>query len=216
MPPKSPVMIIADTLQRPELRPPKWKVNVTDEAHVSPGYWFVAPLERIDQKTSGHGYIGPHIYDGSGELVWSGVDVTDGWNVLDFKMSNVRGENRMTFMAHFGDGYIMDTNYTVREKVHLGHLGVSYNAHEFNFIEGGTRALVLDEGKKQATTAQTKAVDWNETCTVVFNGFKELDTTTWEPVFQWNSDGHIGLEESTYLDGGVKRWCPDKWGWDYM
>lgn len=190
---------------------------MTDEAHVSPGYWFVAPFESIDQKSPGHGWIGPHIYDGTGELVWSGVDITNNWDVLDFKMSNVRGESLMTFLANRdGDGYIMDNSYTVREKVDLGTLGLDFNSHEFNFIEGGARAIVMDEGRKLATPEQTMAVEWDKNCTALFNGFKELDTTTWEPIFQWSSFDHIGLEESTFLDGGVKRWCSDSWGWDFM
>jgi len=177
----------------------------------------VAPFESIDQKSPGHGWIGPHIYDGNGELVWSGVDITGNWDVLDFKMSNVRGESLMTFLANRdGDGYIMDNTYTIREKVDLGTLGVDFNSHEFNFIEGGKRAIVMDEGKKQATPEQTMAVEWDKNCTALFNGFKELDTTTWEPVFQWSSFEHIGLEESTFLDGGVSRWCTDSWGWDFI
>ncbi|KXT17724.1 hypothetical protein AC579_3605 [Pseudocercospora musae] len=202
---------------RPELKAPKWIVNVTDERAVTPGYWFVAPFEYIDQKDPANGWVGPHIYDGKGDLVWSGVSVEQGWDALDFRISNVRGQDMLTWLVQkTGDGIIMDNTYTLQKRVDVGTLGVDFNSHEFNFFDGGSKAIVLDEGRGPATAEQLKAVDYEKNCTVLFNGFRILDTSTWQQVFNWTSNGHIGLEESSKLDGGVNKQCTNGWGWDFL
>lgn len=192
-------------------------MNITEPDLVTPGYWFVAPFESIDQREPGNGWIGPHIYDGSGELVWSGVSMNENWDVIDFKMSNVRGEDMMTFLVQReGNGLIVDNTFQVRETVDLGTLGVDFNSHEFYFIENGNQAIVMDEGRRDATKEQALGVKYEKDCKCLFNGFKVLDTKTWEPVFEWSSFEHVSLSESTFLDGGVERWCNDLWGWDFV
>ncbi|EGP92037.1 uncharacterized protein MYCGRDRAFT_102821 [Zymoseptoria tritici IPO323] len=204
-------------ITRPEIKAPKFTVNITDPAHVTPGYWFVAPFEVIDQKFAGNGWIAPTIYDGNGELIWSGVEHSQNWDTLDFKMSNVRGEAMMTFMVQkMGEAFVLDNTYTVREKKKIGTLGKDFNSHELSFIANGTRALVLTEGRRAANELQTKTVGWHESCTVMFDGFRELDTETWNPVFSWNSYDHLSLNESSFLDGGVEKACKDSWAWDFL
>lgn len=139
------------------------------------------------------------------------------WDVIDFKMSNVRGEDLMTFLVQReGNGYILDNTFEVREKVKVGTLGVDFNSHEFYFMDNGKRAIVLAEGRRDATKEQALAIKYEKNCRCLFNGFKELDTRTWEPLFEWSSFEHIPLEESTFLDGGVDRLCNDAWGWDFV
>ncbi|KAK4635984.1 hypothetical protein CLAFUW4_01511 [Fulvia fulva] len=201
----------------PEIKAPRWKVNVTEPELVSPGYWFVAPFEFIDQKEPGNGWVGPVIYDGQGELIWSGVELSNNWDAIDFKISRIRGEDLITFLVQReGDGYILDHTYQVREKVHIGTLGVDFNSHEFNFIDDGKRAIVMDEGRRDATPEQALAVGYNDSCIGLFNGFKELDTTTWTLVFEWSSFEHVSLNESSFLEGGVDKMCGDFWGWDFV
>jgi hypothetical protein len=177
----------------------------------------VAPFEHVDQKYQGHGWIGPTIYDGNGDLVWSGVEYSHNWDTLDFKMSKVLGKDMMTFVVQkTGEAWILDNTYQVQSRRKMGTLGKDLNSHELSFIGNGERALVLTEGMQAATAMQTATVNWTGNCSVMFDGFKELDTATWEPVFQWNSFDHISLNDSSYLDGGIERWCKDAWGWDFM
>lgn len=177
----------------------------------------MAPFETIDQRDPGRGWVGPHIYDGEGELVWSGAEAAENWDVLDFRVSNVRGEDRMTFIAQkTGQAWIMDNTYQVREQIHIGSLGFDLNTHELHFIEDGTKAIVMMEGKMDSTEEQAHAVGVEGTCKGLFNGFKVLDTTTWDTVFKWSPYGKVGLEESTFTEGGVAGKCADVFGWDYI
>ncbi|CAK4032812.1 Hypothetical predicted protein [Lecanosticta acicola] len=204
-------------VSRPDIKAPRWNVQVHERSRVTPGYWFVAPFEILDQFEPGNGWIGPHIYDGDGELVWSGAPMVDNWGAIDFKLSNVRGEDMLTFLVHqHGDGYIVDETLEIQEKIDLGMLGEGFNSHEFNFIENGTRAIVISEQRRDATKDQAMAIQWEKNCRTLFNGFKELDTETWKPAHEWSSFGHVGLEESTFVDGGPGEFCYEMWGWDYV
>lgn len=55
---------------RPDIKAPVWSIEVLNKTAVAPGYWFVAPYEIVTQETPGDAWVGPHIYDSSGELVW--------------------------------------------------------------------------------------------------------------------------------------------------
>lgn len=209
--------MLTEYLQRPDIRAPRWKVNITDESALSPGYWFTAPFQFIDQHEPGNGYVGPHIYDGHGELIWSGVAIGEGWDAIDFRMSNVRGNDRLTFqIQREGNGYILDNTLEVKEKVDLGTLGHDFNSHEFYFIDNGMHAISMTEGRRDATEEQSMAVEQDEVCRVLFNGFRVWDTKTWKKVFEWSSFDHVGLEESSFTYRGVKSLCHDDWGWDFM
>ncbi|KAK4507479.1 hypothetical protein PRZ48_001214 [Zasmidium cellare] len=201
----------------PEIKAPRWKVNITEPDLVTPGYWFVAPFERIDQPEPGNGWIGPHIYDGNGELVWSGVHLNKNWDAIDFKMSNVRGQDMMTFVTQRdGDGFIVDNSFTLKEKVDLGTFGVDFNSHEFYFNDDGSEAIVLVEDRRDSSKEQALGIGYEKDCKCLFDGFKVLDTKTWKPLFEWTSFDRISLSESTFLDGGVNTSCEDSWGWDYV
>lgn len=59
--------------QRPDIEAPKFNITIYDPSKVSPGYWFVPSYDFLDQKAqTGGRWCAPHIYDGRGELVWSG------------------------------------------------------------------------------------------------------------------------------------------------
>lgn len=215
----SPAVVVHDTdanssFQRPEIRAPKWHVNITEPDLVTPGYWFVAPFEFIEQSEPGNGWIAPHIYDGNGDLVWSGVHLSHNMDAIDFKRSNVRGEDRLTFLEHNeGIGYIMDETFEVKEQVFLGHIRLDFNSHEFYFIDNGTRAISMTDGPEKATYEQALAVGWDKEkpCRASFNGFKVWDTATWEMLWEWSTRDHVGLNESTYHEQD----CGDSWGWDF-
>lgn len=60
--------------QRPDIEAPRWNVTIYDQDRVSPGYWFVEPYDYLDQSLiNGGKWTAPMIFDGTGELIWSGA-----------------------------------------------------------------------------------------------------------------------------------------------
>jgi hypothetical protein len=175
-------------------------------------------METIDQKEPGRGWIGPHIYDGDGELIWSGASLPEvqNWDVVDFRMSKVMGEDRMTFLAPFsGYGYALDNEYTMRDSFEIGTWGVDLDAHEFHFIENGQRLLILDESRYDVTRIEDTGLAPGEHCRGLFPGFWEVDTETGQPVYEWTSMSHVSLLESSWT-APLWRDCSEEWGWDYL
>ena len=187
-------------------------MKVYHEDLLAPGYWFVAPYRILKQETFGHGWVGAHIYDGKGELVWSGASLFSKGNVEDFRLSNVRGEMLMTLMDQGrGEGIIFDNHYEIREVIKMDH----FNSHEFNFVENGTRVQVVKGDGRMSKREMSKAVGFNGECNVAFDNFEELDAeNNWNPVFKWSSYGRVGLEESTLIEHSIQDRCHGRW--DYL
>lgn len=159
------------------------------------------------------GWIGPHIYDSSGELVWSGAGVFDNRNVEDFRISNVRGEDLMTLvLLHKGTGVIIDGCYDIRETPKIDYPW-RINTHEFHFVDNGTRALVIKNEEKHAPLDQSREVGFDGQCVVKYERLQELDTATWKTVFDWDSRDHVRLSESTLTDSPIKDRCSS---WDFL
>lgn len=159
------------------------------------------------------GWIGPHIYDSSGELVWSGAGVFDNRNVEDFRISNVRGEDLMTLvLLHKGTGVIIDGGYDIRETPKIDYPW-RINTHEFHFVDNGTRALVIKNEEKHAPLDQSREVGFDGQCVVKYERLQELDTATWKTVFDWDSRDHVRLSESTLTDSPIKDRCSS---WDFL
>ncbi len=130
--------------QNPDIECATWKVTVYDEDALAPGYWFVAPYEQNGYRKPGGSWIGPHIYDGSGDLVWSGSALFNHINVMDFGVMNVAGEDLLSMSyAVEGKGYILDRGYEVRQTVFEGITGLTYNMHDFRTVEDGNHFLYL-------------------------------------------------------------------------
>lgn len=206
-----------NSAQRPDLAAPIWDVKVYHKDLVSPGYWFVAPYKALDQDQADRSWVGPHIYDGlTGELVWSGslsFEFSRG-NVEDFRVSNVNGDYQMTLMSQaLGKGVILDSSYQIVDKVQIDDQH-GINTHEFNFIENGTRALVIKTRKGDASKEESEKVGFDGECHCSYDGFEERDTATWESTFRFRSEGVIGLDESTLTYGSIQNKCNGRW--DFM
>lgn len=131
-------------LSRPDIECASWKVKIYDETALAPGYWFVAPYEKNGYKKPGGSWIGPHIYDGNGELIWSGSHLFNRINVMDFGIMNVAGEEFLSMSyAVEGSGYLLDHGYKVNRTVFEGVTGSSYNMHDFHTVDDGNRFLYL-------------------------------------------------------------------------
>ena len=209
--------------QRPELKPPKWDVTIYDGDKLTQGYWFLGIKPGLETTLgSGKGWYGPVIYDGNGELIWSGAAQLDTPNVMDFRISELWGEKHMSMCDRDrASSVFLDSTYEISNLIITDHEeeGLNVNGHEHNVVENGNSVLVLRNHKIQAPPEQMEAVgydpvEWGPKCIGQYNTIHELNLTTGESVFDWESFGHIGLDESTQTEGKVKDRCHG--GWDFM
>lgn len=183
-----------------------------NESLNSPGYWFQGIFKNLGEDDSDESWVGPCIYNGSdGELIWSGGLMFHN-NPHDFRISNVNGEDLMTVIIN-QEAVVMNNNYTIRSRHTPQPDNFPLNGHEFNFVDNGTRALVIENNKVTCTREESKKVGFDGECIAKFQGFAEMDVTQegWPFSFQWNSYGHIGLDEATLTDQKIENLCK---GWD--
>ena len=175
----------------------------------------MGPYEILDQppEVGEPGWIGPHIYDNQGELVWGGASMFDNRNVEDFRISNVNGRDLMTLLfQETGQGALINETYQIVEDPQIDDAS-NVNTHEFNFVQNGTRVLVIKNDEREASREQSEEIGFDGNCVAEYEHFQELDTETWEVVFDWDSKDHIRLNESTLTDESVEDRC---WGWDFL
>ena len=69
------------------------------------------------------------------------------------------------------------------------------NQHEFNIEDHGKRTMIITHGREQlnATDLGVEGEVWVRT-----DGFRELDTETGDVLFDWKTQDHISLKESTF------------------
>ena len=160
------------------------------------------------------GWIGPAIYDGEGHLVYSGAPAFDNSNTEDFRVSNVGGKDMLTVMDQTNwRGVLMDLHFVIKRRIQVIGRG-GFNSHDFNFVENGTKALVLYDKGQYRSEEESAMVGFKGRCKVGCNGIAEYDTKTWEMTFDWTSCGNILLNESTADRGDFDWLCVD--GWDYV
>lgn len=157
--------------------------------------------------------------------------------MLDFRRSFVKQENEeeeegkkgeggfLTFLVQkTGEAVVLDEMYQVRQRRKVGKGGGNFNSHELHFLGDGdgTKVVVMHETHRTVSSEDLRGLSsssMNETtspCKVQWDGFRVLDTLTWETIFEWNSYNHVKLAESTFLDGGIESLCSNPWPWDAM
>ena len=198
-------------ITRPDIDAPNWKLAVYDEESLAPGYWFVAPYQELDQGTPGDAWVGPHIYDGKGELIWSGTGVFQHWNAFDFDVTTIDDQQMMTILFPHGKaGLILDQNYRVWRHIPLD--GIKADMHAFRVIDYGKRALIVTHQHVEMSPGEAQVIGFNGSCSVAFVGFVELDLDEpAPPLFVWDAYHHIGLEEGTYNTHIVDQECLRNW-----
>jgi hypothetical protein len=203
-------------VSRPDLAAPIWDVKIYHEDLVSPGYWFVAPYKAMDADKADRSWVGPHIYDGkTGELIWSGSmsHFFQKGNIEDFRLSNVDGKYMLTMMsAGTGQAVILRNDYELEHTLQVDNPG-RVNTHELNFVENGTRALVIKSHREEGSKEMSRKVGFDGKCVGQFDGFEEYDTRTWKSVFDWRSYGKVGFEESSLEGRPIQQRCRN---WDFM
>lgn len=180
---------------------------------MAPGLWFVAPYGIVDQTHNDKAYVAPHIYDGDGELIWSGAQMFENYNTFAFRTNTFEGKDVLTALhPHSERGVIIDDTYTIQKEVHIGEYGVNTNMHDFQIVDNGTRALYLNHEITNNMRNAREAGYTGGPCTVSHNGIEEQDIETGEITFSWNSLNNIGLDESIIWHYSPSEICehPDR------
>jgi hypothetical protein len=155
------------TEQRPDIRAPRWNVTVHKPEHVSEGHWFVAPYETYNADFDPYGYVGPHIYDSSGELVWSGTSQFDGADIFDFRLQDINGSTTMTLLDQNMElAVTMDDQFEIKDSVKMSTRHAPLNIHEYQYVDNGTRVLVINSAFTPASREMSKQVGFDGECSV--------------------------------------------------
>lgn len=200
---------------RPDIEPARWNVEIYDRERLAPGYWFVSPYEKNGYKLPGGSWIGPHIYDNDGELIWSGSHLFNKINVMDFKVQKVGDEEMLSMLyAVEGNAYLLDHAYRVKDTIFVGETGVTFNMHDFHTVEDGSKFLYLQRNVTQASREMSmEELGFDGMCSVTFPGFEERDVETKDVLFKWDATGIIPFSDSTMDAASVESRCR---GWDYL
>lgn len=205
------------------MKSPKWDVTIYDKSKLAPGYWFVGIKPSLQSTIGTHQFwFGPHIYDNDGELVWSGADQLDTSNVMDFKLSHIKGVPHITVLDRDRkEGLIINTNYELVDSFLVDYDHDNVNGHELHFVEDGTSALILRNNDEDAPVDEAENIGWDseehwgKPCRANYNGMRELDgKDSWRPSFDWTALHHIWLNESTDDAGNLGSRCNGPW--DFM
>ena len=133
----------------------------------------------------------------------------DNRNIEDFRMSTVKGQDMMTLLSQeTGKGALIDETYRIVEQPQIDDASI-INTHEFHFIENGARVLLIKNDRREASREQSEEIGFDGNCVAEYEHFQELDTETWEVVFDWDSKDHVRLNESTFTDNAVEDRCQD-------
>ncbi|KAK3711907.1 hypothetical protein LTR37_009425 [Vermiconidia calcicola] len=200
---------------RPDIVAPRWDITTYDEQALAPGYWLVATYEDAHQRERGDAWVGPHIYDGEGDLIWSGAPAFNGFDVFGFTKRQFEGQDMLSMVYRHEFGAILDNKYQIHKKAYV-EPDVDFNMHEFNVVDNATRLLLMRMKTKRTSREISAEVGYDGKCNVRFNGFEERDSETLEPTFTWLAEGIIPLDESMLDNVPFKYLCNDDNGWDYV
>ncbi|KAK5175755.1 uncharacterized protein LTR77_000895 [Saxophila tyrrhenica] len=206
---------------RPDIKAPVWEIKRYNETALAPGHWLVAPYEVKTQEVAGEPWVGPHIYDEDGQLVWSGTPTFGYWNVFDFSTSEVDGALHLSGLDwHNQRGVVLDDSYRLKRTASsLSEEDTFQNMHGFHVVDDGAHALVQIVRRWNVPPDITfESVGYNHTCEAHYQGFREVDLSSdpgTETIFEF--DGRkIGLNESTYFSYGPTAETMCKRGWDLL
>lgn len=173
----------------------------------------MAPYGIVDQTHNDKAYVAPHIYDGDGELIWSGAQLFEGYNAFAFRVASIGGKDVLTALEPSEErGLILDDTYQIQDEVHVGEFGKTTNMHDFQIVDNGTRALYLNHETTENMHNARVAGYTGGPCKVSYNGIEEQDIATGEITFSWNSFNQIALEESIIWHHSPAEICeyPDR------
>ena len=115
----------------------------------------------------------------------------------------------------FNDAYEIHKILNMGDEI-LREDEVGFNTHEFTTNRDGTKALYMTRLPKRASEEDSLTVGFDRECFAIFDGIRELDTSTWQTIGAWNSEGHIGLDESYADQEPIDRRCAARDAWDFL
>lgn len=174
------------------------------------------------------------------QLVWSGASLFRRRCVFDFKPAWYNGSQHLSLILtaatdealsqdpvygsegediSFPDGadLILDSSYRIRTHVPLGDDAAKRtNMHEFKLLRGGETALRITNDD-QVWGPLSESGNVSRQPIVLSNKLEEVDTSTGEAIFVWDSLSHVLPCESNFPP-------PEGWGsqdtevipWDYL
>lgn len=215
--------------KRPELKAPRYMVVKHHPEAIADGYWFVTPYTRLGlpPSTEQKDYIpcmnGAHIYDGDGNLVWSGACKYDNRIIFNFRPVHVNGTDLLTFYLpgeehgfnlspadRMPTGVLMDDHY--EEVSRIGAKGYLMDGHEFNFMPDG-RSVLLTTLKGLDTDA---SMIGQKTRKVMNTGFQEIELNTGDLRFDWDPISHGILLNESCDTTGMANHGKDSGSWDFF
>jgi uncharacterized membrane protein YgcG len=165
---------------------------LTSNGHIGNGDIFVSPFG--DATTYANG---PEIIDGQGNLVWFQA-VPSGEEASDFRTQTYDGRPVLTWWQGTGLGglasgtdYIYNDQYQQIATVNAGN-GLSADGHEFLITPWNT-ALILSY---TTATANLTSIGGPADQTVVDGVVQEINISTGQVLFQWNSADHVPYSQS--------------------
>ncbi|KAF2148905.1 hypothetical protein K461DRAFT_315859 [Myriangium duriaei CBS 260.36] len=148
---------------RPDIRAPRWELKHHIPGQDAPGFFFLAPFTREIELAGWRSllpcFAGPHIYDQSGDLVWSGACVERRRDAWDFRPFQANNETHLSFIhdskvdcedySPKGYGALMDAGYHIYDRVFTDNASEIFNIHEFQVIDHGRKAMFFSSHKKK-------------------------------------------------------------------
>ncbi|PPJ52088.1 hypothetical protein CBER1_10040 [Cercospora berteroae] len=222
---------LTNFVTRPDIKAPLFNVTQHKPERISPGYWFVAPyVSLVREPVDAHYYqscqVGPLIYNGAGELVWSGACLLGNQNAVDFRPFRADGRDYLSMILYSqtskgiesSKAVIIDDSLQMSSSYELdSNSGMSLNMHEFNIINNGKTVLYLTKrsierditGFKQSSTS-------SQSGRIVDNGFVEVDLASKKVLFQWWAADHVPFTDSSGVVSGLTQKAPQGWNWIHM
>lgn len=133
-------------------------------------------------------------------------------SVMDFRISKLHGENVISLIRpEVREGVFLDNSFRIVEDIAID----GFNMHDFNLVDNGERALIITRGVRNASEELSRVTGLEHgQCEANFLGIEEVDTKTWEPVWNWTSYERIGFDETTFKYGPAEHRC--KKAWDFL
>jgi hypothetical protein len=180
---------------RPDLAPPFVTVT-TSRPGIAPGYLFLSPKSKRDEKQAG-----PLIVDNSGQPIWfeafAGIDAATDFRTQTYKGKPVLTYWRGTSRQGIGTGemVMLDQSYRVIHRIRTAN-GFRPDLHEFK-ITPDDKALIVTYPVVRQDARAVKGGKKRDL--VVDSVVQEIDVETGLVTFEWHSVGKIPLTESFSL-----------------
>ena len=185
---------------RRDLAPPF--VNVDRRAAGrAPGYLFLSPKSKKDQKQAG-----PMIADDAGQPIWfqplPGIQAA-----TDFRAQTYKGKPVLTFWRGtsrqgigVGEMVMLDQSYRVIRRIRTPN-GFRPDLHEFKLTPQGTAIIIT----YPVVRTDLRKVKGARKGLAVDSVIQEIDLDTGLVVFEWHSLGKIALTETFSVPRGGPR-----------